>query len=182
MPSRRTSCSTSLPVRQGFLQLLAIDLDPLPFQRDQAAAGLEQLGNLVGAERFSLQADADGELQQRIDPDARRILRVDLHADAGPGRLLGVPPVGHPHDQSARFEQGDRLEELVRLPRRPREGVIDLPGIDESANQFRGFGGPRNREQEGEHRLAVLFPGILLKRPAQGFVLHLALRRQTVRG
>ena len=137
-----------LPVLQGFLQLLAIDLDPLPLQRDQAAAGFEQLGDLIRAERFSVEAHADGELQHRIDPDARRILRVDLHADAGPGRLLGVPPVGHPHDQPARFEQRDRLEELVRFPRRPREGVIDLPGIDESPNQFRGFGGPRDRQQQ----------------------------------
>src|SRR4051794_3992187 len=67
------------------------------------------------------------------------------------------------------------------FPRRPREGGIDIPGIAELAYQFRGSGGPRNREQEGEHRLAVLFPGVLLERPAKGLVFHLALWRQTVR-
>ena len=59
-------------------------------------------------------------------------------------------------------------------------GVIDLLGLVKPSNQFRGFGGLRNRQKQIEHRLAVLLPGILLKRPAERFVPHFALRRQAV--
>ena len=170
----------TLPMREGFLEFLPIDLDPFPFQRDQAPAGFEQLGDLVRAERFPVEAHADGKLQQPPDAEAPRIHRIDLHADAGPGRLLRVPPVGHPDDQTARLEEGNRFEEIVRLTGRPSEGVVKLFGLDESPDQFRGFGRFRDRQQQREHRLPVLLPGVLSECPTQGFVPYLALRRQAV--
>ena len=56
-------------------------------------------------------------------PSRARLLVADAHGHLGPRRAPRAPPVGHAHDQARRLEGGDRLQEAVRLGRRPRHAA-----------------------------------------------------------
>ena len=63
-------------------------------------------------------------------PTALGFLSPTRTATSGRGGRR-APPVGHAHDQPRRLEGRDRLQESVRLGRRPRHRLVDRTGLDE---------------------------------------------------
>ena len=129
-------------------------------------------------QRFAVERDIRGELEQRRRVQGAPLAGVDLDVDHGTGRAIRLPPVRHPDDQAALLEDRDVLEESIRLARGPGQRVIDLARVDHLLDQFASLGRALDRQQERQQRRAILRPRVLLQGLPQGLVLHASLGRQ----
>ena len=108
------------PVVEGFLQLLPIDLDPLPSEQDQAVVGGHQLPPFVLVELLVAQGELDLEIEHRFHVELLLLGVADRHAHAGPGTFL--PPVGQADQDAALLEDRCVLEEAIGLGGRQANG------------------------------------------------------------
>ena len=92
------------PVIKHLVQLLAVDLDPLAAQRDQAAGGSLDLGDLVRCQSFTIHAHRHLEGKHRPNAQGFLLLCINRHLDHRARRLAALPPVWHLHDNAALLE------------------------------------------------------------------------------
>ncbi len=93
-----------LPMIERFLQFLAIDLDPLPAEHDQAVVSGHQLPPFGLAELLVAQRQLHLEIEHAAGVEAILLGVADPHAHAGTRTFL--PPVGQTHQDAALFEDG----------------------------------------------------------------------------
>ena len=60
-----------LPVFERLIQLVAVDFDPLPLERDQAADRLEEPFELGLGQRLAVERHVDGEIEQGVHAQRR---------------------------------------------------------------------------------------------------------------
>ena len=113
------------PMFQRFGQLVPIDLHPLAAQQNQSALGAEDLLEFLFIERLTIQHRPHREIEQRIDAQSPFQVLADLHTHGRPWRMRGLPPIGHADDQAAGLKHRNGLQELVGLPGRPGQRLID---------------------------------------------------------
>ncbi len=167
-----------LPVVERFSQLFAVDFDPLPFECDQAANGLEKLFELGLGERLAVERHVHGKIEQGIHAERSALAGIDRDVDRGPRRAARFPPVGDPDDQAALLEDRNVLQEPIRLARAPGQGMIDFARVDHLLDERAALGRALDRHQEREERGPVFRPGVFLQSLAQGLVLHATLGRE----
>ena len=93
-----------LPMVEGLLELLAIDLDPFAAEQHQPLARGQQLAAFGFGQRFAVEAHRHVEIQQAIQTGRARRRRADPHLHLRSRRLAGRPPIGHPHHHSRFFD------------------------------------------------------------------------------
>ena len=134
-PFVRTSASHRLPVLERLGQLLPVNLHPLALEPDQSVHRGQQFLKLGLAQGLAVQADADREIEQCVHAQRRAPPPVDPHIDDRPRRMTGLPPIRNANDQATFLKDRDVLQKAVRLPRRPRQRVIHVAGIDQFLHQ-----------------------------------------------
>ena len=91
MPSRKRQRAVlapplhALPVREYLAQTVAIQLDPLAAQPDQAPGRGHEPAHLGGGQRLVAQRHADREVEQRVHAEQARLLLAHAHRDLGRG-------------------------------------------------------------------------------------------------
>ena len=113
IPSRKPIPSAMLaldllPMVEGLLQFLAIDLDPFAAQQHQAFGAASSCSRSCFGERLAVEGQVDLEIQQRVQAERARLLAANPHLHLRPRRAARRPPVGHA-DHDARLFDPRRL-------------------------------------------------------------------------
>ena len=149
----------------------------LPLSRTSPPDRVEELADLVLAQRLAVQRDADGEVEQRIDAELGPAPAVDLHVDDR--RAAGgcgfhqsgtrtISPLSSKTGMSCRkrcASCGDHASGWYTSP----ESTSSLTNVAPLRRALEGH-------EQRQERLLVLGPGVCLQRPAQRLVLRPALR------
>ena len=81
------------PMLQDFLEFVPVHLDPLAFEQDQPAGGLEDGVQLRFGERFALQRHLHFEVQQAVGAEQLSLGLADANGHLRPGGTARLPPI-----------------------------------------------------------------------------------------
>jgi hypothetical protein len=162
------------PVTEHLLEPRAVELDPTSLDRNQPVGRGEQLADLAVAQWLTVDHEIHGEVEQRIEPDARRRFAADRHLHRRPPGGARLPPIRDAHDHARRLERRHVTQEPMRLGRAPRERMKHAAAVHELAQKRAVARRGLHRPQQRKQRRFVARARVLLERLAQRQVPRLA--------
>ena len=114
-PSRPADAWTFLQCSSASRRRAGSSSDPFPADQREARRRGGDLLDLRRGQGLPVQRHAHVEVQERVRPEARRRARADGDLDLRPRRPLGGPPVRHAHHHARFLEDGNVLQEPVRV-------------------------------------------------------------------
>ncbi len=171
----------AFPMLENLAKARAVGLDPPAPEEDQPLGRREDGAGLALRERLAVDREARVEVQHSAGTELRGRPSAHGHAHLSARRRARVPPIGYADDDPRALERGDLLQERVRLARRPRERVIEVPTLDHPAHERALVGGALHRQEQRQQKLAIARGARLLERAAERTVLWRTSRRKARR-